>query len=86
MFEKKDLEKSCLAGGALSICVGAAGMVLSFVYLASASTADIVAGTSGFVAGSVLIGAGLVTCAIVATNVDTTSRLKSSDTRPEDHV
>lgn len=65
-MEPSDLQKLCLVGSVASICAGGAGMVLSFIYLASASMADVTAGTSGFVAGSVLIGAGLVSASLVA--------------------
>jgi len=53
-----------LAG--LSIAAGAVGMPMSFLYLASASMADITAGTSGFVAGAILIGAGLISLSVLA--------------------
>jgi len=67
MVQREDLQKLCLIGGVASILAGVGGMVLSFLYLASACMADITAGTSGFVAGAVLIGAGLIVCALVAT-------------------
>lgn len=66
MFEKKDLQKVCVLGAAIWIAGGVIGMVLSFIYLASASMADITAGTSGFVAGSVLMGSGLISCSLIA--------------------
>ena len=53
-----------LAG--LAVMLGAMGMVTSFLYLASASFEDITAGTSGFVAGSVLVGSGLVSLSMLA--------------------
>lgn len=53
-----------LASGVLLL--GAAGMLLSFLYLASSSMADITAGTSGFVAGSVLIASGLISLTMLA--------------------
>ncbi len=63
---RSDLQKLCLVGSVASICAGGAGMVLSFIYLGSRSMADITAGTSGFVAGSVMIGAGLLSASLVA--------------------
>ncbi len=53
-----------LAG--LAVMLGSMGMVTSFLYLASASFEDITAGTSGFVAGSVLVGSGLVSLSMLA--------------------
>ena len=53
-----------LAG--LAVMLGAMGMVTSFLYLCSASFEDITAGTSGLVAGSILIGSGLVSIAMLA--------------------
>ena len=50
----------------LAVLFGAGGMALSFLYLASASFEDIAAGTSGFVAGSVLVGSGLVSLSMLA--------------------
>jgi hypothetical protein len=53
-----------LAGA--SILAGALGVAMSFLYLASASLADITAGTSGFVAGAVLIGSGVISLSVIA--------------------
>lgn len=46
---------------------GLLGMALSFLYLASASMADITAGAAGFVAAAVLLGAGLLSLTLLAT-------------------
>jgi TRAP-type C4-dicarboxylate transport system permease small subunit len=54
------LRSACMVLSILAMLAGGAGMVMSFLYLASASMADITAGTSGFVAGSILIGSGLI--------------------------
>jgi hypothetical protein len=54
---------------ALAIAAGFGGMVMSFFYLASASFEDITAGTSGFVAGAILIGSGLVSAAMLCDRV-----------------
>ena len=59
----------CRAMSALAIVTGCGGMVVSFLYLASASFADITAGTSGFVAGAVLIGSGLISSAMLTERV-----------------
>ncbi len=61
------LRSACLILSGLAILAGGLGMAMSFLYLASASMADITAGTSGFVAGSVLIGSGLVSLTMLAT-------------------
>ena len=63
----------------VAIIAGGLGMPLSFLYLASPqSMADITAGTSGFMAGAVLIGAGLVSLAILSTNGPDICRKQSS--------
>jgi hypothetical protein len=54
------LQLTCAILSVLSILAGTAGMVASFVFLSLSNMADITAGASGFVAGSILIGAGLV--------------------------
>jgi hypothetical protein len=66
VFERKDVQKLCFVGGIAWIIAGALGMVLSFVYLASAHMADITAGSSGFLAGAFLMGSGLVSCTLIA--------------------
>jgi hypothetical protein len=60
------LRPVCLILSSGALLLGAAGMVLSFLYLASSSMADITAGTSGFIAGSVLIGSGLISLTLLA--------------------
>lgn len=60
------LRPVCLVLAGLAMVAGALGMAMSFLYLASASMADITAGASGFVAGSVLIGAGLLSLTTLA--------------------
>lgn len=44
---------------------GAAGMVLSFVFLGASDPRDVVAGGSGFIAGAVLAAGGLVSMALL---------------------
>jgi hypothetical protein len=61
------LRPICLALAALAVVAGGLGMIASFLYLASSSMADITAGASGFVAGAVLIGAGLIALTMLAT-------------------
>jgi hypothetical protein len=41
-------------------------MAVSFLFLASSNTENITAGASGFVAGAVLIGSGLLPLAMLA--------------------
>jgi hypothetical protein len=67
MGSPASLRPICLVLAALVLAAGALGMVLSFLYLASSSMADITAGTSGFVAGAVLIGSGLLSLTMLAT-------------------
>jgi hypothetical protein len=52
---------------ALAIAAGGLGMAASFHYLASDTLPGITAGTSGLVAASVLIGAGLLSLTMLAT-------------------
>ena len=67
-----------LAG--LAVMLGVMGMVTSFLYLASASFEDITAGTSGFVAGSVLVGSGLVSMSMLAGSKTEQSTAEPSQT------
>ena len=61
------LRPICLVLAVLAIIAGGLGMAASFLYLASSRTADVTAGTSGFVAGAVLIAAGLLSLTMLAT-------------------
>ncbi len=63
----------------LAVLLGAAGMAVSFSYLASASFEDITAGTSGFVAGSVLVGSGLVSLSMLAGSNTDQSRAEPTE-------
>lgn len=49
----------------ISVLLGAVGMTLSFLYLSSPLDVEVAAGAPGFVAGSVMIGAGLIAGALV---------------------
>ena len=60
------LEGACAAIAAVCICLGVLGMVLSFFFLASGRSADLTAGMSGFIAGSVLIAGGLISLTLIA--------------------
>ena len=68
------LQKQCMTWSVVSMFAGVGGMVLSFIYLASASMADITAGTSGFVAGAILFGAGLLSISTIAAASDDEDR------------
>jgi hypothetical protein len=48
----------------LILVAGASGMAVSFLYLASNHPLDVTAGLAGFIAGSVLVAAGLVSLAV----------------------
>jgi hypothetical protein len=69
----------CLVLSALAILAGGMGMALSFLYMASASLADITAASAGFVAGSVLIGSGLVSLTLLATRREQASATPSPE-------
>jgi hypothetical protein len=58
-------KSTCRSLSLLAVFAGAVGMVVSFYYLASSNFADITAGTSGFVAGAILIGSGLIALAML---------------------
>jgi hypothetical protein len=56
-----------LAHAAQAVAVlGAAGMAISFVFLASAHPLDVVAGAAGFVAGAMMLAAGLVSLSLLS--------------------
>ena len=55
-------------------------MIVSFRFLASTSFEDITAGTSGFVAGAILIGSGLVALALLSRQA--TSAHRADSTKP----
>jgi hypothetical protein len=59
-----------LALSALAIIAGGLGMIVSFLHLGFRNMADITAGASGFVAGAVLIGSGLLSLTMLATRPD----------------
>jgi hypothetical protein len=50
----------------LAMLCGAAGMPASFQFLSSMHTLDVMAGAAGFVAGAMLISAGLLSLAWIA--------------------
>jgi hypothetical protein len=60
------LRSTCVVLAVGAILAGMAGMLLSYLYLASSHPADIASGQSGFVAGAVLIGSGLVSLSLLA--------------------
>tara|TARA_R110002095_G_scaffold47452_3_gene42308 strand:+ start:526 stop:783 length:258 start_codon:yes stop_codon:yes gene_type:complete len=62
----RSIQVLCLFIAFLTMLGGAVGMALSFINLSSTSMQNIHSGQAGFVAGAVLIGTGLMTCAIVA--------------------
>jgi len=70
IMKRSDLLKICYALSALLILGGVAGMVLSFIFLASGGMADVHAGNSGFLAGAVMIGSGVISFSIVTVRSD----------------
>jgi hypothetical protein len=83
MLDLSFLRPVCLVIAGLAILAGGMGMVMSFLYMASASMADITAGTSGFVAGSMFIGSGLVSLTLLAMK-DKPVRSESNRNRERD--
>jgi len=55
----------CTSLAALCVAAGAAGMVTSFIYMASPSPVDFAAGATGFLAGAVLIAGGAIALALL---------------------
>jgi len=49
----------------LTLAAGAGGMAISFLFLASASHLDVIAGAAGFIAGSILTAAGLLSIVVL---------------------
>jgi hypothetical protein len=66
-MKPSSLPAVCLVLSSVAIVAGIVGMPASFLYLASRDIRDITAGTSGFVAGAVLVGSGLISLAILST-------------------
>src|SRR5262245_43019961 len=50
----------------LALAAGAGGMAVSFLFLASADRLDVLAGAAGFVAGAVLVAAGVISAAVLS--------------------
>ncbi|HEX6810592.1 MAG TPA: hypothetical protein VF384_03110 [Planctomycetota bacterium] len=63
-------KQSVFRASALAILAGGGGMILSMGFLASTMWEEIIAGTSGFVAGAILFGSGLIAAAMVARSPD----------------
>jgi hypothetical protein len=74
------LRRSCIVLAVLAMLAGLGGMGMSFLYLAGSHPADIAAGQSGFVAGAVLIAAGLVSLSLLASR----SGREANSERPRD--
>jgi hypothetical protein len=55
--------KLIVVASALTFAAGAGGMALSFLFLASMDALDVIAGAAGFVAGAILVAAGLLASA-----------------------
>ncbi len=60
------LRPICLVLAILSTVAGGLGMAASFLFLASSRTDEITAGTSGFVAGAILVAAGQLSLTMLA--------------------
>ncbi len=58
------VRKPVVAVAMLTFFSGVGGMAVSFLYLASDHPLDVTAGAAGFVAGAILVGAGLVAIAL----------------------
>jgi hypothetical protein len=82
-MESSSLRSLCLILSVGALLMGGAGLVLSFAYLASASMADITAGTSGFIAGAVLIGSGLISLSMLASRPTSVRRTPEWDSLHE---
>ena len=69
------LGQACAVMSIIAICSGFCGMVLSFLFMTSASEKDIATGSAGFVAGAILIGTGLLSLTIQTAKPGDTSDL-----------
>ncbi|MEI7685048.1 MAG: hypothetical protein WCL32_08480 [Planctomycetota bacterium] len=56
----------CHVLASFAIVCGGLGMGVSFLVLASQKLSENIAGAAGFIAGSILIGSGMVTLAILS--------------------
>jgi hypothetical protein len=56
----------CLVLSILTILTGGGGMAISFLFLAAGTIPDSTAGAAGFIAGSVMIGSGLISLTLLA--------------------
>ncbi|MEM1448119.1 MAG: hypothetical protein AAGI22_03360 [Planctomycetota bacterium] len=63
---------------ALAIACGAAGMAVSYLFICLPSLDHVFAGAAGFVAGSILVGTGLVSQALMSNTVPRTVSSGSS--------
>src|SRR5712691_4340966 len=59
-------QKPVLVLAWLTLLAGAGGMAMSYLYLASSNHLDVLAGAAGFVAGSVLLAAGLLSITVLS--------------------
>lgn len=66
MMTKDERPGSNLRAPSMPVILGTLGMLVSFGYLTSDSPLDVTAGAAGFVAGAVLIAAGLVSSSVRA--------------------
>ncbi len=64
----KHMKSIAKALAVTSLVLGTLGMAMGFIYLAATSMADITAGTSGFMAGAILFGSGVIAISIISAN------------------
>jgi hypothetical protein len=67
----------------LAALSGVMGMAMSFLFLGSGDPNDVRAGAAGFVAGSVLIGSGLLSLTILATREERPQEEPAPGDRPQ---
>ena len=65
-----ELQKDHMRAGKFTVVIGGLGMTLSFLFLGSGDGANIAAGASGFIAGAILIGTGLIACTLTSWHRD----------------
>jgi hypothetical protein len=61
-----------------TLFAGVSGMGISFLYLASASRLDVIAGAAGFIAGAILAAAGLLSITVLSRSPGSAGGLPSS--------
>ena len=66
-MESTSFQRVCRTLSVSAMVAGTLGMLMSFLYMDTASPTELTAGAAGFIAGSVLVGSGLISLTRIAT-------------------